>query len=195
MVRLGRAGDGHSRHDAAWEARRNYDYVAGALAASGLVAPAVAAALRHELQDALVVRGLAPVSEFGGRTFPADQATATRPAPAGRPEVWLEAEIERHLGLLAAFAPGDPHPAGAETLRILAGPVRALVAAGAGEACLALLDQLAASLAAAGFETEKADADPLAARPEWARFLHERPIPGHDDQPLAHARRLAMAMG
>lgn len=194
-MRLGRPGDGQSRHDAAWEARRNYDYVASGLAASGLVAPGVAEALRHELQDALVVRGLAPLGDFAGRAFPADEAMVAKAAPAGGPEVWLEAEIERHLALLATFAADERPDAGTDTLRILAGPVRALAAAGASQACPALVDQLIASLAAAGFDVEASGADPLAARPEWVRFLHERPISSRDDQPLSQARRLGTPVG
>lgn len=194
MVRLGRPGDGHRRHDRAWEARRNFDYVAEALAASGLVPPAVASALRHELADALVVRGLAPVADFAGRTFPHDEATAAEPAPAGGPQVWLEAEVERHLGMLAAFAGGERRRCGQETLHILAGPVRALSAAGAGVACSALIEQLRSSLAAAGFDTDGA-IDPLAARPEWVRFLHEALVPTADEGPLTRSRRLDVSLG
>lgn len=194
MLRLGRPGDGHRRHDGAWEARRNYDYVAEALAASGLVPPAVAAALRQELADALVVRGLAPVADFAGRTFPHDEATAAEPALAGGPQVWLEAEIERHLSLLSAFAGDDRRRSGQETLRILAGPVRALSAAGAGGACSALIEQLTASLAAAGFDPD-AEVEPLAARPEWVRFLHEEPMPPGGDRPLTHSRRVDARLG
>ncbi|MBW3615636.1 MAG: hypothetical protein KY439_10065, partial [Actinobacteria bacterium] len=116
VVRLGAPGDGASRHGAAWQARRNYAYVAGALAASGMVAPAVADALVQELEDALVLRGRAEVAGFAGRPFPVDAATAPRAVAAGRPEVWLEAEIERHLELLSAMSAAERQAAGGQTL-------------------------------------------------------------------------------
>ncbi|MBW3555654.1 MAG: hypothetical protein KY454_01820 [Actinobacteria bacterium] len=181
---VGAGGAGAGRIERARQARRNYGYVARALAASGLVAPAVADALVHELDDALALRGLADVSSFAGRPFPVDAAAAPATVTAGGPEVWLEAEIERHLELLAAMNPGERPGAGEEALRILSGPVRGLLAAGAGDACAALMAQLAASLAAAGFDIGPVATEPLAARPEWVRFLHDRPAANDGDQPV-----------
>lgn len=195
VVRQGRAGQGPARRQRAWESRRNYGYVAGALAAAGTVSVPVAAALLRELDDALVLRGLVELDHFGGRAFPVEQAATPPPAPAGGPQVWLEAEIERHLDLLGSMAPGERPEAGGEVLRILSGPIRAFAAAGAGEPCARLVEQLAASLDAAGFDVGDLVTDPLVARPEWVRFLHERPIPRPASGPVAHRRELREAMG
>ncbi len=195
MVREGRAGQGPVWRRRAWESRRNYGYVAGALAAAGIVSDPVAAALVGELDDALVVRGLVELDHFGGRPFPVEQAAAPSPAPPGGPQVWLEAEIERHLDLLAGMAPGERPDAGGEVLRILSGPLRAFAATGAGEPCRRLVEQLAASLDAAGFDVGDLVTDPLVARPEWVRYLHERPIPRQTSAPLAHRRELREAIG
>lgn len=195
MVRQGRADQGPVWRQRAWECRRDYGYVADALAAAGTVSAPVAAALLRELDDALVVRGLVDLDHFGGRPFPVEEAATPSAAPPDGPQVWFEAEVERHLDLLGSMAPGERPEAGGEVLRILSAPLRAFAATGAGEPCDRLVEQLASSLDAAGFDVGDLVTDPLVARPEWVRFLHERPIPRQTSGPVAHRRELREAIG
>ncbi|HET9442887.1 MAG TPA: hypothetical protein VFO65_06160, partial [Acidimicrobiales bacterium] len=167
--------------DAPWEARRNFLYVAEALAAVGLVRPALARAITQELDDALAVRELLEADAFAGQGLPVQALVPAVPVPGGA-AIWLEAEIERHLNLVAGFDP-ERYPQGAvRTLDILAGPAGALVAAGALRPDCLLLAELAATLVKAGFPLEGAERAtgpgelPRSGgrpRSEWVRFLRD----------------------
>jgi hypothetical protein len=89
--------------------------------------------------------------------------------------VWLEAEIERHLDLLAGYDPTTRPDAGADAMRILGGPVRAFDAAGILGRGRAAVADLATSIAVVGFDTGRAIAGDGRVRREWVRFLRDRP--------------------
>lgn len=159
-----------------WDVRRNFVAVAQALAATGLVPAAVARALGGELDDALALRRLLEPSAFTARPFPFDDAAAGAEPVSGGVAVWLEAEVERHLELVSAFDPATRPDAGASALRVLGGPVRAFESAGALGSARRLVDDLAASLASAGFDTGRVrPGSEGRVRREWVRYLRERP--------------------
>jgi hypothetical protein len=165
-----------------WDVQRHFRYVADAMATAGVVPAALARHLEHELDDALVVRRLVPAASFFGAD-PDEGAAAGAAAdqhhgPVDGAVVWLEAEIERHLDLLADFDAVTRPDAGADTLRIVAAPARAFEVAGVlGSAGRALLDDLAASVLAAGFDAGRAPHGDGRVRRDWVRFLRDRPPP------------------
>lgn len=161
------------------EVRRNFRAVGQALAGAGVVNESVSRHLVGELEDVLAVRGLVPVSAF--RAAPPPPPGEPRGAPRDAVAVWLEAEIERHLDLVAGFAP-EQHPgAGADALRILSGPVRAFEAAGVLGPAKSLIAELEAALVDAGYDAGRKPASALTGhertRPQWAAFLRRRPHP------------------
>ena len=169
LVAVGRGGA------EAWDVQRHFRYVADAVAIAGVVPSATTQALKHELDDALVVRRLVPAASFLGAE-PTDAPSAGSDAPGDGAIVWLEAEIERHLDLLASFDPATRPDAGAETIRILAAPGRAFEAAGVlGAAGKALLADLTATVAAAGYDTGRTVTGDGRIRRDWVRFLRDRP--------------------
>ncbi len=185
------------------EVRRNFNAVTAALAAAEVLDANVARRLRSEFGDVLAVRGLLPLAEFVG---PADPDSGTlslsfpaAPAPNGA-VVWLEAEIERHLDLLAGFDPTTRPSAGLETLRLLGGPVRAFEAARAmGPEGRALMTDLAVTLRRAGFETRRLAPD---ARPgegqerrSWLAFLRSGMEPIAVDFTPEFVRRPSVTLG
>jgi hypothetical protein len=176
-----------------WEVRRQFGYVTGAVAEARIVSAELAAAIRLELDDALAVRGLLEAASFRGADpldAPATPPHDPPPATADGAVVWLEAEIERHLDLLAAYDPTVRPDAGADTLRILAAPTRAFEAAGAlGARGRALLTDLTASIAAAGFDPGRAAPGDGRVRRDWVRFLRDRPpLPPDPFEPVGSAR-------
>ena len=174
LVAVGRGGA------ETWDVQRHFRYVADAIAAAGVVAPATTQALKHELDDALVVRRLVPAASFTGAEAPDPAAEPAEPAeaPEGGALVWLEAELERHLDLLSDYDPATRPDAAAETLRILAGPARAFEASGVlGAAGRALLADLTATAVAAGYDPGRAGTPDGRVRRDWARFLRDRPPP------------------
>jgi hypothetical protein len=152
--------------------------------------PGVAERLRSELDDALVVRGLVPPASFAavehgaGEDGEDDDDEAAAPSGAVDGSVWLEAELERHLGLLADHDPAKDPGAGAEAMRILSGPLRALEAADALGGAKPLLADFAASVTAAGYDAGPSMPDGRVRR-EWVRFLRDRPAPWADVPPAA----------
>lgn len=190
LVGVRRAGD------EVREVRRNFRAVADALAATGLVATAVASALAAELDDALAVRGLLDPASFRARPFPHAAAWPRPDHAATGVAVWLEAEIERHLDLVAGFDPATRPDAGAAAMRILGGPVRAFEAAGALGPGRALMDDFGASLVSAGYEAgrTRAGADGRLRR-EWVRFLRERPDPMPEPHQADEVREPSAALG
>lgn len=177
------------------EVRRSFAAVADALAATGLVARSVALALRGELDDALALRGGLEPTAFRARPFPTEEAAAGASPVPGGVAVWLEAEVERHLDLVAAFDPATRPEVGATATRILAGPVRAFEAAGALGPARGLVDDLAATLASAGFDAGRLRAGSEGrVRREWVRFLRERPAvkEGAEDQVAVREPRTTM---
>lgn len=160
------------------DVQRHFRYVGDAMALAGVVPTALVQALKHELADALVVRRLVPAASFIGAE-PGDRNEADEHrGPVDGAVVWLEAEIERHLDLLAAHDPAVRPDAGAETLRLLAAPARAFDAAGVfGAAGKALVADLTASLAAAGYDPGRGTPGDGRVRKGWVRFLQDRPPP------------------
>lgn len=164
-----RATDGGGR----WQVQQGFRLVVDALAAAGAVPPAVGKAIADELDDALAVRGLALVGSFRGRPFPVDEAVGAAGGSAAAATTWFEAEIDRHLDLLADFDVVLRPDAGREALHVLGGPVRAFEAAGVVGSTRHLLADVAASLGAAGF-----DVGPLVGGEErraWVAFLKDQP--------------------
>jgi hypothetical protein len=161
--------------DAQWHFRE----VADAMAIAGVLPTAITQALKHELDDALVVRLLIPAASFSGGSYEVDDdLRQAHHGPVDGAPVWLEAEIERHLDVLAGYDPATRPDPGADTLRILAAPARAFEAAGVlGAAGKALLADLAASIAAAGFDPGRATPGDGRVRRDWVRFLRDRPGP------------------
>lgn len=162
-----------------WETQRQFRYVADAMASSGTLPTSITQAVKRELDDALVVRGLVPAASFLGATYEVDEAQRdAHHGPGDGAVVWLEAELDRHLDLLAAHHPTTRPDAGAEALRILAAPARAFEAAGVlGAAGRALVADLVASIAAAGFDPGRTASPDGRVRREWVRFLRDRPAP------------------
>ena len=162
-----------------WDVQRHFRYVAGAVALAGVVPTAVARSLERELDDALVVRKLVPAASFSGDEGVGDDERPEAPhSPNDGAVVWLEAEIERHLDLLATFDPATRPDAGADALRIVAAPARAFEVAGVlGTGGKALLNDLTASVAAAGFDTGRSVQGDGRVRRDWVRFLRDRPKP------------------
>ena len=165
-----------------WDTQRHFRYVADAMAASGTLPTAITQAIKHELDDALAVRRLVPPASFQGAPYAIDETGRDEHrGPADGAAVWLEAEIERHLDLLASYDPAVRPSAGAETLRILAAPARAFDAAAVlGAAGKALIADLTASVAAAGFDPGRTTLGDGRLRREWVRFLRDRPPPFPD---------------
>ncbi|HUP84870.1 MAG TPA: hypothetical protein VM143_04295 [Acidimicrobiales bacterium] len=160
-----------------WEIRRQFGYVTGAVAEAGIAPTSLTSSIRLELDDALAVRGLLAAASFQGAQPPDPAPETNRDNPDGA-VVWLEAELERHLDLLAAYDPIVRPDAGAETLRILAAPARAFEAAGVlGAPGRALLADLTASVAAAGFDPGRPTPGAGRVRRDWVRFLRDRPPP------------------
>ncbi len=174
------------------EVRREFAEVANALANAGIVDRAAAQRIQCEFDDVLAVRGLIPVASFRG-VEPAPAAPVEPPSNAAA--VWLEAEIERHLDLLAGFDPEVYSGAGAETIRLLGAPARAFEAAGVLGPAARLLPDLAASLAAAGYSTGVEDPDAVGEdriRRQWVAFLERRPkpLPDHYEPEESRAPRV-----
>lgn len=165
-----------------WDVQRHFRYVADAMSLSGVVPRAIARTLRLELDDALAVRRLVPAATFLADEQPIDdEARAAHRGPADGALVWFEAEIERHLDLLAAHDPAVRPDAGGETLRILAAPARAFDAAGVfGAEGKGLVADLTASIADAGFDPGRATPGDGRVRRDWVRFLRDRPPPFPD---------------
>jgi hypothetical protein len=165
--------DAKRAEGAVWPAQRNFRSVVEALVAAGSVPAAVGDAIADELDDTLAVRGLVSTGAFRGRAFPAEEAVAAEGGSAAAASTWFEAEVDRHLDLLADFDVSLRPDAGADALRILGGPVRAFEAAGVVGSTRHLLADLAASLASAGF-----DVGPLVGgeeRKAWVAFLRDQP--------------------
>lgn len=161
------------------EVRRNFRAVGQALAGAGVIDGSISRYIAGELDDVLAVRRLVPLATFRGAPppLPVEPPDAPRDAVA----VWLEAEIERHLDLVAGFDPAEQPGAGADALRILSGPVRAFEAARVLGPAKALVSELAAALVDAGYDAGR---NPAAAptghernRPQWVAFLRRRPRP------------------
>lgn len=161
------------------ETQRHFRYVADAMAVAGVLPASITQSLKHELDDALVVRKLVPAASFLGAPHELDDTERdAHHGPVDGPVVWLEAEIERHLDLLAGYDPGVRPDAGAETLRILAAPARAFDASGVlGASGKALVADVTTSIAAAGFETGRTPPGDGRVRRDWVRFLRDRPDP------------------
>jgi hypothetical protein len=193
LVAVGRAGQD------VWEVQRQFRYVTDALLAVGVIRPPVALHLRHQLDDALVVRRLIPPASFADvdrdLSASADDVADAAEADAS---IWLEAELERHLDLLASYDPTTDPQAGAEAMRILTGPVRALEAAGALGAAKPLVADFATSIAAAGFDPgshHPPTNESGRVRREWVRFLRDRPGPWPDLPQPAEVRHPKLLLG
>ena len=178
------------------DVQRHFRYVGDAMALAGVVPTALVQALKHELADALVVRRLVPAASFIGAE-PGDRNEADEHrGPVDGAVVWLEAEIERHLDLLANFDPAIRPDVGAETLRIIAGPARAFEVAGVlGSTGKALLNDLTASVAAAGYDPGRAAPGDGRVRRDWVRFLRDRPPPLPDTFEPAKAVHVRTVLG
>ena len=165
-----------------WDAQRHFRYVADAMASAGALPTTITQAIKHELDDALVVRRLVPAASFRGEPYEVPEVRDDgHHGAVDAAHVWFEAEIERHLDLLAAYDPAVRPDAGAETLRILAGPARAFEAAGVlGAPGKAMVADLTASIAAAGFDPGRTTPGDGRVRREWVRFLRDRPAPFPD---------------
>lgn len=167
------------------EVRRNFRAVGAALAGAGVIDGSISRHLAMELDDVLAVRRLVPVAAFQGAPAPAPAEPPD--APRDAVPVWLEAEIERHLDLVAGFDPAEHPGAGADALRILSGPVRAFEAAGVLGSAKSLVTELAAALADAGYDAGRNPATAPTGhernRPQWVAFLRRRPrpLPEHFD--------------
>jgi hypothetical protein len=182
-----------------WEAWRNFRAVADALVGVGAVEADVAEALVGELDDALAVRGVIPSGAFTAAPWP-DVEVLTRPRTPAPPEAaraWLEAEVERHLDLFVSFGTGARGWAAADMLRILAGPVRAFAAVGLLRTPdeVRLLDDVAATLAAAGVDPGRTVDPGAVVHPAWLSFLRSDPAPLPDVHEPAERRRAWMALG
>ena len=163
-----------------WETQRHFRYVADAMAVAGVVPTPITQGLEHELDDALVVRRLVPAASFLGNAHDLDDEAEVRDhhGPTDGAHVWFESELERHLDLLAAYDPNTRPDAGAKTLHILAAPARAFDAAGVfGGTGRAMVADLTASIAAAGYDPGRATPGDGRVRREWVRFLRDRPQP------------------
>ena len=173
LVAVGRGGAD------VWDVQRQFRSVADAMAAAGTLPTAITQAIKDELDDALVVRQLVPAASFTGAPYEVDDdVRESHRGPADGALVWFEAEVERHLDLLTAFDPAVRPDAGAETLRLLAAPARAFDAAGVfGAAGKALVADLTASLAAAGYDPGRGTPGDGRVRKGWVRFLQDRPPP------------------
>ncbi len=159
-------------HVEAWEGRRVFGATIDALAEVGVLPRAVGEALVAEFDDVLAVRGQLPVLVLTAARWNVDQPAARAGDASVAPDagaVWLEADIERHLGLLAGFPSAQRPRAAAELLRIVGGPARAFDAVGL-RGGLDLLDELDASLREAGL-TEPTSEATAPARPEWTAYL------------------------
>lgn len=180
-----------------WDAQRHFRDVADAMAAAGTVPAPITQAVKHELDDALVVRGLVPAASFQGVAYEVDEHLRDdHRGPADGANVWLEAEIERHLDLLAYFDPATGPDAGARTLRLVAAPARAFDAAGVlGAGGRALVSDFTASVAAAGFDPGRATPGDGRVRREWVRFLRDRPNPFPEPFEPAKSVRPRAALG
>lgn len=161
-----------------WEAWRNFRAVTDALVVVGSVAPEVGEALVGELDDALAVRGVIPAGAFSAAPWPdLDILTATRPAPpVGAAVVWLEAEIERHLDLFVSFGTEAQAWAASDLVRILSGPVAGFRAVQLlEERDERILEDVVATLAAAGVDAGRSPHPEATARESWVDFLRARP--------------------
>ena len=179
-----------------WEVQRGFRHVCDALLAAGVASPSVTTALRYELDDALVVRGLLPPASFTGwAALGVDVIREEETTADG--SVWLEAELERHLDLLAGYDPNTASAAGADTMRILAGPVRALESAGALGAGKAMVADFVASISAAGFDIGQVDLglEGGRVRREWVRYLRDRPAPWGDGEAMDDVRHPQLVLG
>lgn len=161
------------------EVRRNFRAVGQALAGAGVIDGSISRHLAGELDDVLAVRRLVPLAAFQGAPPPALVEPPDPPRDAVA--VWLEAEIERHLDLVAGFDPAEQPGAGADALRILSGPVRAFEAARVLGPAKALVTELAAALVDAGYDAGRNPATAPTGhernRPQWVAFLRRRPRP------------------
>ena len=182
-----------------WEAWRSFRAIADALVATDTLDAAVADALVSELDDALAVRGIIPPGAFSAAPWP-DLEVLRRPCPtppAGAARAWLEAEIDRNLDLFASFT-ADAQPwAARDLLRIVGGPVRAFESVGllASKDGPALLDEVVASLVAAGVDCGRAAPAGTEPRAEWVDFLRARPAPLPEPFEPDEARRPDRTLG
>lgn len=184
------------------EVQRNVHAVTGALAAAEVVPPGVTRRIETEFGNLLAVRGLTPLAGFlaADPDLVSEAAVVVDPgpvvpAPHDGARMWLEAEISRHLDLLAAFDPVTRPSAGTEAMRILAGPVRAFEASRAlDRPGRALVDDFAATLVDVGYEVRRPKSTTGGtggkregrSRAEWSAYLRQDMAPPNDDfEPVA----------
>ncbi|HEX7168194.1 MAG TPA: hypothetical protein VF230_14540 [Acidimicrobiales bacterium] len=154
------------------DVRRSFRSVASALATVGAIDGGRAAAIVQELDDALALRGIVASSAFAGRAFPAFDPSHHPVRRQG--DGWLESEIEHHLDLIVDFDPAAHPDTGAKALASIAPVVRALQAVGALRRGERRLADLAATLAAAGFDVEGPQGE---VDRGWLGYLRARPRP------------------
>jgi hypothetical protein len=177
------------------EVQRHVGYIAQALVVAGAIHCNVADAISQEFDDALVARRLLAAGSFRGQAYPVEHAASiVMPSPTGA-ATWLEAEIERHIDLVADFDPLMRPEAGETAIRILEGPLRAFEAAEVAGAARPLVLDLAASLMAAGFDAGPARTSDGRVRRDWVRFLRERPPPLAEHAIDADVRELDEGLG
>ncbi len=179
-----------------WEIWRNFRAVVDALVAIDALVPELGEAFVGELDDAMALRGLVPVTAFGAAPWPEPDLLVAPGRPPGNDagRIWLEAEIERHLDLFVSFDSETQAWAARDMLRILGGPVRAFEAVG-GEPVSGLLGDLAATLAAAGVDPGREVPGEAVARREWVQFLRDRPAPIPDPHVPDERRRPRVRLG
>lgn len=164
------------------EVRRGFEGVANALADVGAVARPVARHIASELHVALTVRGLLGEDSRLAWSDPPPLATTGNPVRQ-RGDGWLESTIEQHLDLIVDLPP--THEVGGRVLANLAPRVRALRAVGSIRSGRRL-DDLAATLAVAGYAAPGSAPAKGEVDKGWLSFLEARPrLLTQSDQPTA----------
>lgn len=185
-----RAAHAAGRPEEVDEIRRRFDGVVNALSDVGAIPRPLARHIANELTVALTVRGMAD-----GRSFAWSDLPVLRPEDLPvrqRGDGWLEAMIEQHLDLIVDIAPAAH--IGERVIANLTPQVRALRAVGSLKSSRRLND-LSATLAAAGYAAEP----PAGAKGEvdkgWLSFLEARPRPLTGDDRPATRKPLTTELG
>jgi len=172
------------------EVLRRFDGVVNALSDVGAVARPLARHIADELEVALTVRGIVEGRSFLWRDPPALQPE-DRPVRQ-RGDGWLEAMIEQQLDVVVDVTPATH--IGERVIANLTPQVRALRAVGSLKSSRRLED-LAATLAAAGYAPPPAAGARGEVDKGWLSFLEARPRPLTGEDRPAAAKAITYELG